>query len=163
MTKLKKRQQKKQQKTSSLAVVQNKPSFQKAKSKSFSPDEQSWMVLLVAFSFKILLQSRAWCYCLLLCPVWLFGTGHDATMEKPTLIGELDSCSDLPCGAQTFSPLGVSHQCQHSTSSLQSSASFTWLLHLLLEPKTLTTSQEGEKNSVGFRVFSAIYLKNACY
>jgi len=59
MTKLKKRQQKNQQKTSSLAVVQNKPSFQKAKSKSFSPDEQSWMVLLVAFSFKILLQSRA--------------------------------------------------------------------------------------------------------
>lgn len=49
----------KQIKIPSIAAVQNKPSIQKAKSNFFSPDEQRWMIMPVAFSFKILMQSLA--------------------------------------------------------------------------------------------------------
>lgn len=61
--------------TNSLAAVQEKTQHAESKEQFLLSMWANWMVMLFAFSFKMLLQNTAWCL-LLLCSAQLFGTGH---------------------------------------------------------------------------------------
>lgn len=149
------------QKTNCLAEMKNKPSIQKSKRDFFSPDGQSWWLYWLSSALK--------CCCRAELDVVLFCSAQ---------CGSLRQGMRLPCKTppwqksltaiygpvvELFPDRSECYHCPHLTTSSQSSASATQLLYLLLEPKTLTSRQEGGRSCVGCGVFNAIYLKNVCY
>lgn len=144
--------------------MQNKPGIQKAKSSFFSPDEQSWLVARLSSALKCCWGAEL--DAIFSCSAQRGSLGQDMVLpwKSPPRQKSLTAIHrPLMWSINLFPTRSSCHPCHRLASSWQSSASFSWLLYCLLEPKTLTSNQEEERNRVEFRVFGAIYLKNVYY